>query len=152
MEVTLQFRLLNYAKRNNTVSGSSMILRWYERCKALLAVRRSGEQRLSTVGPTPRRRAGDMQTFPCTPSHFCHLRSLRGILCGFTAIISSKRLPHSVPKYNQHRVFLAQTVTEALGLISCKITFQLYCTYCCTIELYSRNTQMEKVSVELTGL
>jgi hypothetical protein len=114
-----------------------MILRCYERCMALWAVWRSGERQLSTVGPTARQRAGDIQTFACTPSHFCHLRSLRGILCGFTAIISSKRLSPSVPKYNQHRVFLAQTVTEAAGLISCKITFQLCCTYCCTIERYS---------------
>ena len=114
-----------------------MILRCFERCKALWTVWRSGEQQLSTVGLTPRRRAGDILTFACTPSHFSHLRSLRGILCGFTAIISSKRLSPSVPKYNQHRVFLAQTVTEAVGLISCKITFQLYCTYCCTIERYS---------------
>jgi hypothetical protein len=76
----------------------------------------------------------------------------RGILCGFTAIISSKRLPPSVPKYNQHRVFLAQTVTEAVGLISCKITFQLYCTYCCTIQRYSEKYKHGEGKCSVDGI
>lgn len=142
MEATFHFRLLiNYAKRNNTVRGSSTKLRCYKS-----HARHYGPRDVAVCSKCQlsNPHQGDIQI----PAHSCHLRSFTAILCGFTTIISNKR-PHPTPtppgpQYNQHRVFCAQTVTEAADLISCKITFRLY-RMLQQRPGRGRNTDMQKV-------